>query len=667
MKTDFYPRIAGILWVISFLSGFAYFPDSDWERLGCVLTGFAGLGILVASGGALRDRAVAAPFLSLLVALFALLAGVSAIWSVAPAYSILFLAGFLLLPATILAVLVAAPQNRLVFLRWAGTGAGLAVVLTALVALGQMIFLPGILVNGQPRYPIANPNALAGLFSLGFFAGFGFYMQDGSRNRRFLYAGGLLVILTAFLAIGGKAASLGLVVGLLALILLGDRQALKARWKSLTLLGGGGVVLSLAVNFLAHQRGAFDRVYGMMIGGETATIANRIDIWQAAFKLVAEHPLLGSGYASFPQLYPAVRMIGDYYSSGLRVHLDPLQFWVELGVMGPVLFYAIGGVVMLQFLRFRKRERAQNAAPDMLALSLFLGCGAFLAHSHVDFLFYVTPPAMAFGLAVTMLVLRLQDGAADRRVFSGLKNIPPVLQGPVVMLPFLVFVAVYLPVWGGEYYANRAARALQAGDLNDFAASVNNANRIGLGLNARPYLMAAMVPMDILAAAPYTRLDQQQALFHQIDGLLEQALRRNRALASVWYQRGMMLSHLSPDIVPADYVSGEDAFKTALDLDPQHLPARLALADDYAARGREQAEYEILLDGVARPYPTYDAAPYYDRLRALALRDPVRAGDLAVIDQYAEIHSQRVAAARRYESAVKAALGGVKSEFFLIP
>lgn len=666
MKTDFYPRLAGVLWALSFFFGFAYLPVTELERLGCVLTGFAGLGVLLAAGGPLREREVPVPLLALLVAGFALLAVASAAWSAAPYYSVLYLGGFLLLPATILAVLAAAPQNRTIFLCWAGGGAGIVVACTALWALIQIFCLPETLVNGQPRNPFPNPNAFAGLLGLSFFAGLGLFFQSGQPKTRLLYWVFLAVILSAFAGIAGKAASLALAVGLFGLVAFGDRTAIKARWKPLLSLGGAVLAAATAMRFLSHQRGAIDRVYGMLMNGETATIANRIDIWQATLKLIAENPFFGTGYASFALTYPSVRPIADYYSSGLRAHMDPLQFWAELGVLGPVLFYAIGFTVLARFITFRKREKAQGKVPDMVALALFLGCGAFLAHSHVDFLFYVTPTLMAFGLAVAALVLRIGREADSKTVFHWMKDTPPALQGLPVMLPWLLFLLVFIPVMGGEYYAGRASRALKDGDLNAYAAAVNTGNKIGLGLNARPYLMAAMVPMDILTAAPYTRLEQQQALFRQIDGLLECALRRNRMLASAWYQRGVMLRHLNPDIVPEGYWTAEESFQAALRIDPQHLPARLGLAELYAGEGREEAEFALLMDGVERPYPLYDAAPFYERVRALALRLGQDEA-LPVIDRYARTHDDRVEAARRYESAVKAALGADGNEIFLIP
>ena len=665
-RTGFFARFAGVLWVVSYALGFAYWPIPELALLGCVLAGFAGLGLLVALGGDLRDRVMRAPRLALAVALFAVLVVGSIFWSVAPYYSLIFSGGFLLLPATILALLVAAPEARSAFLRWSLAGAGLVILGTALWALVQVFVFPEILINGQPRHPFSNPNGFAGLLNLSFFALLGLYFRAEGRKAKILYWCALLIVLSAFAGIAGKAASLAMAVGVAALVIFGDRGVLKSRWKGLALLGGAGFAVATAMALLSDRRGAIDRVYGMVIGGETATIGNRIDIWRASLDLIAANPLQGSGYATFSKLYASVRPVGDYFSSGRMAHMDPLQFWVELGVLGPVLFYAIGIMVLLRFLRFRRGEKAAKAPRDMLVLSLFLGCGAFLAHSHVDCLLYLAPATMAFALAVGALVLRLGGEAEGKAVFAPLGRWPGWVQVLIVIFPFLCFLAAFIPVIGGEYYAGRAARELQRGDLNGFAAAVNRANKIGLGLNTRPYLMAVMIPMDILAATPYLKLEEQQELFRQIDGLLGRALRRNQKLAPAWYQRGRMLRYLSPDIVPAGYPGAEEAFKTALRIDPLYLPARLALADLYEEEGRGEAAWGILLDGVKRPYPDHDAAPYYDRVEALA-RVLGHDDALDEIAEFATNHDLRVEAARQRRQAEKAVLGGVEDNFPLIP
>lgn len=660
MKTDLWPRFAGALWAVSFFLSFAYLPVPELARMGCVLSGFTALAMLIVPGGPLAQRDVFAPRLSLLLVAFAVLALCSAAWSVAPYYSLMFLGGFLLLPATILALFIAVPQMRDMFLRWAVTGAGLVIVGTALCALVQIFAFPETLTNGRPRYPISNPNTYAALLSLGVFAGLGLYFRaNGAGMRRILWLG-LLIVLAGFAGMTGKATALAFGIGLIALFIFGARDVLRARWKPLLLLGFLTFALAGLITEFVNSRGAIDRVYGMMLGGETATVQNRIDIWRATLHLIADHPLLGTGYATFSQMYPSVRPVSDYFSSGFMVHMDPLQFWAELGVVGPVLFYAFGFSVFLMVLRFRKAQEK----PDMLVLSLFLGCGAFLAHSHVDFLFYTLPVMMAFSLAVPALVLGLQGNSA--RPLAFMARWSQAVQVFAVILPMLVFLMIFVPVMAGEYYAGRASRALKAGDLNQFAAAVNTGNQMGLGLNARPYLMAAMIPMGLLTESPFLPLTEQQALFRQIDGLLSQALKRNARLAAAWYQRGRMLRHLSADIIPADYISAEDAFQTALRIDPMHLPARLALADLYEGEGKDQAALEVLLEGVERPYPNFDAAPYYDRVEKMASalgRDDA----LPKIKEFAATHHARVNAARHHHSAVKDALGRGGDDFLLIP
>jgi hypothetical protein len=45
-----------------------------------------------------------------------------------------------------------------------------------------------------------------------------------------------------------------------------------------------------------------------------------------------------TGIGTFYLYYPAVNT-GDYFSTGRMAHSDPLQFWAEMGVLAPLLFY----------------------------------------------------------------------------------------------------------------------------------------------------------------------------------------------------------------------------------------------------------------------------------------------------------------------------------------
>lgn len=660
MKAEFTARIAGLFWAASFFLSLGILPTVEPERLAGVLLGVAAVGLLVASGGDLHRRAIAAPHIALFFLLFWLLAVASAAWSVAPYISVIGLGGFTIVPATILAVLFARPDLRAIFLRFAVWGTGIVVAGISLWALVQVFLLPEFLVSGQVRHPFPNPNAYAALLSLSFFAGLGLFLKETDPKIRAALWVGLFLALCAFSAIAGKAATLGMLVGIIILIVASGRVFLPQQWKPLLGMGLAVTGVSVAMAMMPDKKNVVSLLSGMLTG-ETGTIENRIDIWRSTIDLIAAHPWLGTGYRTFSLMYPSVRRPEDVFSSGWMVHSDPLQFWQEMGLLGPVLFYAIGIAVLIGFIRFWRKG---GGAPlyRVFILSLFLGCGAFITHSHVDFLFYTLPTMMAFALALPALVVSTSK-PAEVMPLSFMAGWPEGLRLLAVFTPVLAVIALHIPVMAGEIYTVKAGRLIREGDMEGFAAAVNKANKIGMGWNARPYTMAATVPLSILKNQSATMsLEEQQALFRQIDGLLSQALKRNSRLASAWYHRGDMVNYLNDDILPPGYWTAEDCFTKALTIDPLNLPSRVALADVYQTSGRVELALDVLLAGIDRPYPVTDPTDYFNRTEILA-RALKRDDAVPKILHAREYHMARVEGARQR----KAALDRVRDNNIFIP
>ncbi len=660
MKAEFTARIAGLFWAASFFLSLGILPTVEPERLAGVLFGVAAVGLLAASGGDLHRRAIAAPHIALFFLLFWLLAVASAAWSVAPYISVIGLGGFTIVPATILAVLFARSDLRAIFLRFAVWGTGIVVAGISLWALVQVFLLPEFLVSGQVRHPFPNPNAYAALLSLSFFAGLGLFLKETDAKIRGAIWVGLFLALCAFSAIAGKAATLGMLAGVVILIVASGRVFLPGQWKPLLGMGLAVIGVSAAMAMVPGKKNAVSLISGMLTG-ETGTIENRIDIWRSTLDLIAAHPWLGTGYRTFSLMYPSVRRPEDMFSSGWMVHSDPLQFWQEMGLLGPVLFYAIGIAVLTGFIRFWRKG---GGAPlyRVFILSLFLGCGAFIAHSHVDFLFYTLPTMMAFALALPVLVVNTSK-PAEAMPLSFMAGWPEGLRVLAVLAPVLAVIGLHIPVMAGEIYTVKAGRLIREGDMDGFAAAVNKANKIGMGWNARPYTMAATVPLSILKNQSSTMsLEEQQALFRQIDDLLSQALKRNSRLASAWYHRGDMVNYLNDDILPPGYWTAEESFATALAIDPLNLPSRVALADVYQTSGRTEQALDVLLAGIDRPYPVTDPTDYFNRTEILA-RALKREDAVPKIAHAREYHMRRVEGARQR----KAALDRVKDNNIFIP
>jgi O-antigen ligase len=610
------PAISGVLWSLSFILTLGLSPLHELERMAAVLVCLASLGLLALGGRGLEFRPVVAARVAFPVLLIWLLVTISAAWSVAPSLSLLYAGTFAVLPATILAVLFAREEARTRFLSIASWMTGLIVAGLSLWALAQVFLLPEFLVQGQVRHPFANPNAFAALLNLALFAGLGLLLRNPDKITRVFLMAGLFLTGSALAAIASQAATLTLIAGMGLAIVLTRRDIRPAQAKTLASVALTVAAMGIAMAMLPDKTDIVSRLARLGGGdGGMNSWQNRLDIWRATLSLIADHPVLGTGYRTFSLMYPSMRLPSETYSGGFMAHSDPLQFWAETGIAGPVLFYAIGVMVAMRFVKWlRSGER------DALPIFLFCGCAVFIAHAHVDFLLYTMPDSMMFALALGgLLVLTQRPEEEVAMPLSFTSAWPASARGLALIAPVAALMMIFAPLMLAEHYTARAQAFIRAGDMDGFGRAVNAANRAGQGMTARPYVMAAIVPLSLLRndAAGMTA-EEQRTIFRQIDGLLSKALARNSRFAAAWHHRGEMVAALGPSILPDSYPSAEECFKKALSLDPLYLPARRALAQVYIRKEDEAAALDVLAGGLRWPYPTFDAMPYYEETEALA-------------------------------------------------
>lgn len=634
--------LAGTLWAVSFFLSFGLLAPQEIGRLAAVLSGFAGLGVLVLAGGGLDTRAVCASAIAKMMVMFWLLAALSCAWSVAPYLSLIHLGTFSLLPATVLAVLFARDNVRRVFMEAAAWAGGAVVAGAALWAVLQVFVFPEYLVNGQVRHPFANPNAFAALLGLSFFAVLGLFVESGNHTRRKVYGLFLILTLAGLAAIASRAGSVAFVLGLIVFAALSWRSVRPQLLPLAVILMIGGVIAFIMA--LIPDKTDVITQLAKLAEGKARSGQVRMDLWHSTWALIGQNPFLGSGYRTFNLMYPGVRALTETNSGGFMAHSDPLQFWAEMGIFAPVLFYAIGVAVLV---------RVWRSARGPLVTALLCGCGAFVLHSHVDFLFYTMPTLMAFGLALAVLVDRTESTKVVTPL-SFARGWSPPMQAAVLVVPVAGFLLILWPLTMGEYFTNRAAKMIAANDVEGFAESVNTANRAGMKLNARPFVMAATVPIGVLKARfPAIPPEEQKALFQQAEGLLAAAEARNSMEANVQFHRGELAQFVLPSVLPPDYPLAEQSFIRALEINPLHLPSRLALARIYEAQQDQRRALDTLMAGIDWPYQAHDATELYRKAEELARV----LGDTAAAERTGKaehIQTSRVERAARQKSAIHA-------------
>lgn len=124
----------------------------------------------------------------------------------------------------------------------------------------------------------------------------------------------------------------------------------------------------------------------------SATIDGMLELGDSWYYSDTRNPVLGYGLGSFHYIYELFRT--EYITSGFFAHNDLLQFWVELGNVGVLIFIA------LIYGTFLATHRGNIVSGAVMAALLF--------QAMIEFQFYVPAISLLMGLAMAHHLLNLK-------------------------------------------------------------------------------------------------------------------------------------------------------------------------------------------------------------------------------------------------------------------
>ena len=115
-------------------------------------------------------------------------------------------------------------------------------------------------------------------------------------------------------------------------------------------------------------------------------VVGRLELWGAATRLIAAHPILGVGPDNFRHFYGAELGL-EGWDERIQANNIYLEVLADLGVLGLAAFvWMIGGPLVMAI----RRTRANSS---YLALGVALGIVAFLFHGLLDSFLAFNPTA----------------------------------------------------------------------------------------------------------------------------------------------------------------------------------------------------------------------------------------------------------------------------------
>jgi O-antigen ligase len=225
---------------------------------------------------------------------------------------------------------------------------------------------------------LAGPNALGTTLAVAVILGLGL-LTAGPGRVWWLPAAGLPVLLAGLIATWSRGAWLAAGVGVLTLLLVSQRGAVRD-----ALIATVGVLILLGVAAGVRWPALIAEARSIM---NLEMNQDRLIIWRAVPKMVVDHPIFGTGFGTFAQAYPRYRVLDAMDPSQDPTppfaHNILLNFAAETGLVGSLAFAAGCAVGILSTWRWLIRSpppsRERRLAGTVLAAIV-----TFLTHQLVD-------------------------------------------------------------------------------------------------------------------------------------------------------------------------------------------------------------------------------------------------------------------------------------------
>jgi hypothetical protein len=283
---------------------------------------------------------------------------------------------------------------------------------------------------------------------------------------------GLFIISTALFSTVSRG---GIVIWLVLLPILLWAGYTHTRSKRLVTIIPLIAILAYVCSVLLFHSNVADRTFQLTQDGSTGA---RLLLWQSTIKMALAHPVIGTGWGTFTNYYPAYRDTAETGTAGFFAHNDYLQLAAEGGIFA--LLLQLGVLFGLLFQLKQSLKRAAEVT-GLESIALLLGVLAIYIHAGVNFILYFAFMNILAGLYLAR-VAQL-SGTAHIIKLPSFEEIGPsvkrLLKGFIVLLiaaPFAISLISAFCLTGtqrGLKAINFFAPKVTAFDVADLITSIS--------------------------------------------------------------------------------------------------------------------------------------------------------------------------------------------------
>ncbi|MEK9151204.1 MAG: O-antigen ligase family protein [Patescibacteria group bacterium] len=268
---------------------------------------------------------------------------------------------------------------------------------TALSACASLVFFAqgALTYDGRLEAWYASPNYLAFFLAPGVLLAV--YMLSSSffAKRHFLQTLlwlSLAALVLALFLTRSYEVWVGVCAALLIFFLLGKRESLSWRGSIAAAL----LLVGVFSSFVFLESGS-EKWQSLATLNERSSFASREMIWQAAAKIIADHPFFGIGIGRFQETYLAYQQYFPPYLewAAPQPHNLYLAVWLEAGIMGLLGFFLLIAAWFRNLSSLRHSDDGNERIKKISALLMAL-FGLYLILGLVDTPFFKTDSAFIF-------------------------------------------------------------------------------------------------------------------------------------------------------------------------------------------------------------------------------------------------------------------------------
>jgi len=193
------------------------------------------------------------------------------------------------------------------------------------------------------------------------------------------------------------------------------------------------------------------------INMEENSVQARLAFYTDGFKVIKKYPALGTGGGGWATLYQGYQ---SYFYSSTQAHNYFLQLWIEVGIIGLLLF--LGILVFLIYYIYKKYIVMEDEVDKVFIITIFISIISILSHAFMDF--DLSLSALTFVLWSLMGVLA--SNIKSEKINGWKVNKSTLLRaGSIVFVCILVMISSSLVI--ANNYINKGLAAHKSNNIDE--------------------------------------------------------------------------------------------------------------------------------------------------------------------------------------------------------